>query len=91
MGIVIKVLGTLFKYDKSLPYTYMIKVTIVEGNDELANYYFAESLKVITKKPWMIATKDMKLIVIALLTIEAIKLFSLIFYSLSQNHYLLVG
>ena len=91
MGIVIKVFGPLFKYDKSLPYTYMIKVTIVEGNNELANYYFAKSLKVITKKLWMIATKDMKLTAIALLMIETVKFFNSRIYSLSQNHYLLDG
>jgi hypothetical protein len=44
MGIVRKVLGPLSKYDKNLPYTYMIKVTIVEGNDELANYNFADTI-----------------------------------------------
>ena len=44
MGIVRKVLGPLSKYDKSLPYTYMAKVTIIEGDDELANYYFADTI-----------------------------------------------
>ena len=44
MGIVRKVLGPLSKYDKSLPYTYMAKVTVLEGDDEIANYYFADTI-----------------------------------------------
>ena len=44
MGIVRKVLGPLSKYDKSLPYTYMAKVNVLEGDDELANYYFADTI-----------------------------------------------
>jgi hypothetical protein len=44
MGIVRKVLGPLSKYDKSLPYTYIAKVTVLEGDDELANYYFADTI-----------------------------------------------
>jgi len=44
MSIVRKVLGPLSKYDKSLPYTYMAEVSIIEGNDELANYYFADTI-----------------------------------------------
>jgi hypothetical protein len=44
VGIVRKVLGPLSKYDKSLPYTYMAKVIIIDGDDELANYYFADTI-----------------------------------------------
>jgi len=44
MNIVRKVLGPLSKYNKGLPYTYMAKVTIIEGEDELANYYFADTI-----------------------------------------------
>ena len=44
MGIVRKVLGPLSKYDKSLPYTYMAKINIIEGDDEFANYYFADTI-----------------------------------------------
>ena len=44
MSIVRKVLGPLSKYDKSLPYTYMAKVAIIEGDDDLANYYFADTI-----------------------------------------------
>ncbi len=44
MEIVRKVFGPLSKYDKSLPYTYMAKVPVIEGNDELAQYYFADTI-----------------------------------------------
>ena len=44
MNIVNKVLGPLSKYDKSLPYTYMAKVSVVEGIDELYSYYFADTI-----------------------------------------------
>ena len=44
MGIVRKILGPLSKYDKTLPYTYMAKVTIIEGDDDLSNYYFADTI-----------------------------------------------
>jgi len=44
MSIVSKVIGPLSKYDKTLPYTYMAKVINVEGDDELANYYFADTV-----------------------------------------------
>jgi hypothetical protein len=44
MGIVSKVFGPLSKYDKSLPYTYMAKITIIEGDDELDNCYFADTI-----------------------------------------------
>ena len=44
MGIVNKIIGPLSKYDKSLPYTYMTKVAVVKGDDELANYYFADTI-----------------------------------------------
>ena len=44
MSIVRKVLGPISKYDKSLPYTYMAKLTIIEGDDDLANYYFADTI-----------------------------------------------
>ena len=44
MGIVSKVFGPVSKYDKSLPYTYMAKVNIIEGDEELANYFFADTI-----------------------------------------------
>jgi hypothetical protein len=44
VGIITKILGPLSKYDKSLPYTYMAKVIVIEDDDELANYYFADTI-----------------------------------------------
>jgi len=44
MGIVSKVFGPISKYDKKLPYTYMAKVNIIEGDEELANYFFADTI-----------------------------------------------
>ena len=44
MSILNKVIGPLSKYDDTLPYTYMAKVKILEGDDELANYYFADTI-----------------------------------------------
>ena len=32
-----KILGPKSKYEKSLPYTYMAKVPVIEGNEDLAN------------------------------------------------------
>lgn len=40
MGLVRKIIGPKSKYDKTIPYTYMAKVPIIEGDDDLANYYF---------------------------------------------------
>jgi len=44
MGIVSKVFGPVSKYDKSLPYTYIAKVNIIEGDEELVNYFFADTI-----------------------------------------------
>ena len=44
MSILNKIIGPLSKYDDTLPYTYMAKVKILEGDDELANYYFADTI-----------------------------------------------
>ena len=44
MGIMRKFLGPKSKYDKSLPYTYLAKVPIVEGKDELVSHYFADTI-----------------------------------------------
>jgi len=44
MGMVRKIIGPISKYDKTIPFTYMAKVPIVEGNDELATYYFADTI-----------------------------------------------
>ena len=44
MGIARKVLGPKSKYDKSIPYTYLAKVTIVEGVDDLFSYYYSDTI-----------------------------------------------
>lgn len=44
MSVLEKVIGPLSKYDKTLPYTYMAKVTAVEGIEELFSYYFADTI-----------------------------------------------
>lgn len=44
MGIIRKILGAKSKYDFSLPYTYLAKVPIIEGFDELFSYYYSDTL-----------------------------------------------
>ena len=44
MSFINKVVGPLSKYDSSLPYTYMAKVSAIEGIEELYNYYFADTI-----------------------------------------------
>jgi hypothetical protein len=44
MGLLRKFLGPKSKYDKSLPYTYMAKEAIIEGDDDLFSYYYADTL-----------------------------------------------
>lgn len=44
MGIVRKILGPKSKYDKSIPYTYIAKETLIEGDDELCSYYYADTI-----------------------------------------------
>ena len=44
MGMVRKILGPKSKYDKTIPYTYMAKVPVIEGDDDLAQYYFADTI-----------------------------------------------
>ena len=44
MGLVRKILGPKSKYDKTLPYTYMASKQIIEDDDELSSYYFADTL-----------------------------------------------
>lgn len=44
MSITSKVFGPTSKYDKSLPYTYVARVPAVEGDDELHNDYFADTI-----------------------------------------------
>lgn len=44
MGIIRKFLGPKSKYDKTLPYTYLAKVPIIEGSSELVSEYFADTI-----------------------------------------------
>jgi len=44
MSFIKKVVGPLSKYNSSLPYTYMAKVSAVEGIEELYSYYFADTI-----------------------------------------------
>lgn len=44
MNIIREILGPKSKYDKSLPYTYLAKVPIIEGDDELFSHYFADTI-----------------------------------------------
>lgn len=44
MDVLRKALGPLSKYDRSLPYTYMAKSPIVEGDEEVFSYYFADTI-----------------------------------------------
>ncbi len=44
MGVIRKILGPKSKYDKSLPYTYMAESPVIEGDEELFSYYFADTI-----------------------------------------------
>ena len=44
MGIIRKVLGPKSKYNSTLPYTYIAKVAVIEGDDNLFNHYFADTI-----------------------------------------------
>ena len=44
MGVVRKILGPKSKYDKSLPYTYMAESPVIEGDENLFSYYFADTI-----------------------------------------------
>ena len=44
MGIIRKFLGPKSKYDRSLPYTYLAKEAIIEGDKDLFSYYYADTL-----------------------------------------------
>ena len=44
MGIIRRFLGPKSKYNTSLPYTYLAKEPIIEGDDELISYYYADTL-----------------------------------------------
>ena len=44
MSLLRKALGPRSKYNKTLPYTYMAKIFSIEGDDETANYHFADTI-----------------------------------------------
>ena len=44
MGLVKKIIGPKLKYDKTKPYDYIAKIPVVEGEDDLATYYFAYTI-----------------------------------------------
>lgn len=44
MSLIRKFLGPKSIYDKSLPYTYIAKVTIIEGDPEMVSQYFADTI-----------------------------------------------
>ena len=44
MGIIRKIVGPKSKYDKSLPYTYMARIPIFPGDNEIYNQYFADTI-----------------------------------------------
>jgi hypothetical protein len=44
MGVIRKFLGPKSKYDKSIPYTYMARVPVLEGEEDLYNFYFADTI-----------------------------------------------
>lgn len=44
MSIIRKFIGSKSKYDKSLPYTYLAKVPIIEGEEDLVSHYFADTI-----------------------------------------------
>lgn len=44
MGLIKSVLGPRSKYDKTLPYTYMARSPVIEGDTDIYNYYFADTI-----------------------------------------------
>jgi len=44
MGFVKRILGPKSKYDRSLPYTYMARIPMIEGDNELYAHYFADTI-----------------------------------------------
>ncbi len=44
MGIIKKIFGARSKYDKTLPYSYMAKHFIVNGNEDICNYYYSDTI-----------------------------------------------
>jgi len=44
MSVIRKFLGPKSKYDKTIPYTYMARVPALEGDQDLYNFYFADTI-----------------------------------------------
>lgn len=44
MGIIRKIIGPKSKYDHSIPYSYMAKEPLLEGDEDMAAYYFGDTL-----------------------------------------------
>lgn len=44
MGIIRKFLGPKSKYDPTIPFTYVAKVSIIPGNKDLANHFFSDTI-----------------------------------------------
>ena len=44
MGLIRAFLGPKSKYDKTLPYTYMARVPVLGDDQELFNFYFADTI-----------------------------------------------
>lgn len=44
MNFIRTFLGPKSKYDKSIPYTYLAEVPVIEGDDDLYSYYFADTI-----------------------------------------------
>jgi hypothetical protein len=44
MDILYKIVGPKSKYNNTIPYTYMARVSIIQGNKELYNYYYADTI-----------------------------------------------
>ncbi|MCB0281577.1 MAG: hypothetical protein H6627_05235 [Calditrichae bacterium] len=44
MGVIRKILGPRSKYDKTLPYTYMARLPIMEQDKNLYEYFFADTI-----------------------------------------------
>ncbi|MCP5063774.1 MAG: hypothetical protein GY936_15105 [Ignavibacteriae bacterium] len=44
MGIVQKVMKSSSKYNKSLPYTYLAKLYIIEGDEDLCHYFYGDTI-----------------------------------------------
>ena len=44
MGMIRKFLGPKSKYDETIPFTYMARLPAIEGDEDLYNFYFADTI-----------------------------------------------